>query len=284
MIAKFATLKFAGGELPARTIRARVSDESVDRQGDIVVAAGCDYSAFNKNPVVLYQHNPERPIARAKLFPGANFIDAEIAFPAPGISELSDSAYGLIKAGVLNGISIGFSPIQKSPLAGGGLKFEKWALLEISIVSVPANPNALVTQKAATSRNALAARLKAELDKAEIHHVKALDAHDAIKAGDLKPAEGLAQMRVAVEKARGHANTATLLANKLRKLPGAQSDERPDAELSFRPRGREASLAALDAADVGSAAHQSVEPLGGAHLVAKVRQEEHERMRRFYGA
>jgi hypothetical protein len=38
-------------------------------------------------------------------------------------------------------------PISYEPLRGCGLRFTKWDLVELSLVSVPANPNALVIER-----------------------------------------------------------------------------------------------------------------------------------------
>ena len=40
-------------ELEERTVRFKISSEVVDRDGDILIASGCDYSNFMNNPVVL---------------------------------------------------------------------------------------------------------------------------------------------------------------------------------------------------------------------------------------
>jgi phage head maturation protease len=71
-----------------------------------------------------------------------------INFAPKGVSEIADETCALAKAGVLNAVSIGFRPLKSEPLRTGGQKFTKWELLELSIVSVPANPSALIVQRA----------------------------------------------------------------------------------------------------------------------------------------
>jgi phage head maturation protease len=71
-----------------------------------------------------------------------------INFAPKGVLEIADETCALAKAGVLNAVSIGFRPLKSEPLRTGGQKFTKWELLELSIVSVPANPSALVVQRA----------------------------------------------------------------------------------------------------------------------------------------
>jgi hypothetical protein len=45
-------------------------------------------------------------------------------------------------------VSVGFDPIGVEPNGKGGYNFNKWELLELSIVSVPANPGATVFARA----------------------------------------------------------------------------------------------------------------------------------------
>jgi Caudovirus prohead serine protease len=45
-------------------------------------------------------------------------------------------------------VSVGFDPIEVEPNGKGGYNFNKWELLELSIVSVPANPGATVFARA----------------------------------------------------------------------------------------------------------------------------------------
>ena len=40
-------------EIGERTVRFKISSEVVDRDGDILIASGCDYSNFMNNPVIL---------------------------------------------------------------------------------------------------------------------------------------------------------------------------------------------------------------------------------------
>jgi hypothetical protein len=67
----------------------------------------------------------------------------------PGTSELADSVRKMIEQNVLRATSVGFEPKEQEPLNDkaspvyGPFRFKRQALLECSIVSVPANPNAV---------------------------------------------------------------------------------------------------------------------------------------------
>jgi phage head maturation protease len=82
-----------------------------------VVQEGLDLEPYLQKPVVLWGHDPEQPIARAI---SAELIDgqlmAQIQFAPEGISCKADEIYGLVKAGILNTVSIGFDPIDAQPI------------------------------------------------------------------------------------------------------------------------------------------------------------------------
>jgi HK97 family phage prohead protease len=141
-----------------RQIRVIVSTGDVDRAGDIVDPNGIDFTAYRKNPVILYQHDHDEPVARSVEIGLINGrVEALIQFPDPGASEKSDEVYNLIKAGVLNAISIGFIPLEAIALdpkePWGAKRYTKSEMLEASVVSVPCNSNALIVERTIASVN-----------------------------------------------------------------------------------------------------------------------------------
>jgi phage head maturation protease len=65
---------------------------------------------------------------------------------------MADEYCALAKSGVIKAVSVGFIPIVREPLRDGSFRFTKWELLELSLVSVPANPNALVIERSLGQR------------------------------------------------------------------------------------------------------------------------------------
>ena len=61
-------------------------------------------------------------------------------------------------------VSVGFQPVEATPRKGGGWDFIKSALHEVSVVAVPANPNALAIAKA--MKPEIASKLFVQLDSA----------------------------------------------------------------------------------------------------------------------
>lgn len=127
------------------TIHAIFSSTREDRHWD-VVKQEFDLSHFKKNPVFLDSHNYDSitaiigRVSRIKVEDGKLQGDIEFAMFTP----LGRHAYELAKEGYLNATSIGFIPKEFSE-KGEILKSE---LLEISAVSVPANPEALIENAA----------------------------------------------------------------------------------------------------------------------------------------
>jgi len=127
-----------------------ISTETVDRMGDIVRAAGCQFESYLKNPVVLLGHNyGDLPVAKTlelAIVPGAG-IRAKFQFPADGIYDRADQTRRLWDAGFINAASIGFNPLKSVNLEPnepwGAKEYVEWELLEWSIVVVPANQDAL---------------------------------------------------------------------------------------------------------------------------------------------
>ena len=136
-----------------RQVRVICSTASVDRAGDIVVQDGIDLTNYKANPVVLWQHDGGTPVAKAVDIGVQNGqLMATCEFPPEGTSAKADEIYGLIKAGVVNAVSIGFNPLDAEPLdkanpKRGPQKYIKTELAEFSFVSVPANAGALIVAR-----------------------------------------------------------------------------------------------------------------------------------------
>lgn len=140
----------AKAEAPAENRgRARISAETTDRMGDVVVAEGAQIENYLKNPVVLYAHDSRSlPVGRAtdlSIVKGEG-VDAEWEWAPHPEAQVVRSLW---EGGFLNATSIGFRPLTYEELEADDnawwppLKFLEWELLEFSIVPVPANQDAL---------------------------------------------------------------------------------------------------------------------------------------------
>jgi HK97 family phage prohead protease len=150
----------ASTEVNGTTFRAVISTDSVDRDGDVMVPQGMNSKDYERNPVLLWQHDPTAPIGKClSLKRGESAIEAEFELPhRPDGFEGNwrpDFVRELIKAGVLGAVSIGFMPMEggermatKGDVQRYGTDvrkvYSRWKLLEVSVVSVPANQDALI--------------------------------------------------------------------------------------------------------------------------------------------
>jgi HK97 family phage prohead protease len=146
----------------ARTIVATISTPVVDRDGDVVLPSGLDAKAFKKNPVVLFGHdNWSMPIGKVtRLRNPRSGVEATIKLAdrpeshPPTEEWVPDTILELFDQGILNAFSIGFivkdggwreATTRDVRQFGDNVRrvITNWELLELSVVPVPANQEAL---------------------------------------------------------------------------------------------------------------------------------------------
>jgi len=140
----------------SREVRVVASEESVDRYGDIVRASGWDLKHFKRNPVLLFAHDSRSPPIGmvSKVGVEGDKLIATAKFLPEGVYDFADTIWRIVKAGALRAVSVGFLPTEK-PIAIRdatnehitGFEFVGQELLELSVVPVPANPQALSLAK-----------------------------------------------------------------------------------------------------------------------------------------
>ena len=171
-----------------RTITGMATTPTPDRLGDIVEPAGAQF----KLPLpLLWQHDSAAPIGHvtaAKSSKDGIEITAKLARVAePGrLQERLDEAWQSIKAGLVQGLSIGFKSLEHSRIEGGGLRFLKWSWLELSAVTIPANAEASIT----TVRSLDTAQLAAHGKKARgvvYLNPPGASGHQQAQEGTMKP-------------------------------------------------------------------------------------------------
>jgi HK97 family phage prohead protease len=110
----------------------------VDSAGDLVYPDGVDTSGFEKNPIILFNHDMSFPIGKVTdlvIQDDGILIKAQITQ-----SDDNKVAYikDLIREGILKTFSIGFS-VQDEQATKGINHIKKWKLHEISVVTIPMN-------------------------------------------------------------------------------------------------------------------------------------------------
>jgi HK97 family phage prohead protease len=144
----------------SRVVRFTASTPTVDRYNTIVKSEGIDTTRFKANPQFLWAHDGygsllgvpsmDSVIGRIiswKASPSAFVVDAEFA-PA-SVNPRAQQALDLVRGKFLNSVSIGFIPKTWHEEVVDGRDttvFDSVELLEISLCSIPANPEAIASR------------------------------------------------------------------------------------------------------------------------------------------
>lgn len=143
------------------------SSEKPNRHGDIIDQDGWETGNWEKNPVILWDHNHSLPpIGRGialqkKAKPKQLVFDVEFAE-----TPLANEIRALVEQGFIKGVSVGFVPQEVEPVDPkddswfAPRRYKKQELLELSIVNIPANPHTLIL-----NRMNVAQHLGADLSK-----------------------------------------------------------------------------------------------------------------------
>lgn len=120
---------------------AVASTAVVDRHGEIVSVDGWNLKNFKKNPILLWGHDHYEPaIGTAKNIRVEGVgKKARLLFEPVfhDFTETSKALKRMVEEKIINSFSVGFRPLEVD-----GNKYTSQELLEISLVNVPANPDA----------------------------------------------------------------------------------------------------------------------------------------------
>lgn len=141
-----ALLKASADAEGQKTYTFLASNDTLDRQGEVVTTDGWELANYQRNPVVLDGHDYrsiENVIGRAVALRSTDDgLEADIVFNQSPKGQL---ATALVEGGDVRAVSVGFMSIEmavpqdrKEPV-----RHTKKELMEISLVPVPANPDAL---------------------------------------------------------------------------------------------------------------------------------------------
>lgn len=185
----------AGAEATGdRKRRFVLSDESVDRYNTIFKLDGWELENFSRNPVVLWCHDHRSlPLGKASVSKAAGQLVAEVEFFDDTTNPDASRVMKMVDAGVM-GVSVGARVLESEydleresedeweNWISPPLNFTRSELLEMSIVNVPGNANALPMRSA-------------ELD--ELRLMTQAVAYRASQATDLKPNREAKALRAA---------------------------------------------------------------------------------------
>lgn len=149
----------------SRTITGVATTPKIDSYGDIVEPMGVQY----RGPVNLFlYHDKTKPVGNVS-FGKATKDGIPFSAKLPDVKEEGtvrervNEAWHSLKYKLLQAVSIGFQPIEYSYLDNsGGVRFSAWEMLELSLVGVPANPDAMIqTVKSAGMTDAIVREIRA---------------------------------------------------------------------------------------------------------------------------
>ena len=144
-----------------RTVEFVASDSSVDSYGTVLPVDKWDLSRYQRNGIVGYMHDvygeswtksadPDDVIGKGEAFVEDDQLIVRITFEPKDLNERADKIFRKVQFGTLNAVSVGFVPTKKGHMGDeergedpkvyyyGGME-----LLEVSIVNIPSNANAL---------------------------------------------------------------------------------------------------------------------------------------------
>ena len=162
-----------------RTLTFVASDGTRDAAGTVLNQENWSLKRYEKNPIIGYQHevyggwdssDPDNIIGKARVYVEDGVLLAEITFETKDINEKAEKIYKKLLFGSLNAVSVGFLPIGKGSWGKGDeaidgsnptYYYAGQELLEISVVNIPSNPNA-VRRAMEYEQNELKALMEAE--------------------------------------------------------------------------------------------------------------------------
>jgi HK97 family phage major capsid protein/HK97 family phage prohead protease len=131
-----------------RTFSGIATTPDLDRQGHTVDPLGASFT----NPLpLLWQHDAARPIGTVTFFPptkeGIAFEAFMPTIDEPGtLKDRIDEAWQSIKNEIVRGVSIGFRVLEDGieRLKNGTLNLRRTEIVELSLVTIPANVHASI--------------------------------------------------------------------------------------------------------------------------------------------
>lgn len=219
------TVKAVDGE--QRIIRGIASTPSPDRMGDVVEPLGAKF----KTPMpLLWQHQHDKPVGHVTFAqPNKDGIPFEAKLASidePGaLKDRVDEAWQSVKSGLVTAVSIGFQAIDGAyeRLKDGGLRFKEWEWLELSLVTIPANSEASITQIKAIDSQLRAASGQTQKGVVRLDTPAGASATSFKKTSTPKPEEGT-HMNIA-EQIKSFENSRAAKAARLEEIMSKAAEE-----------------------------------------------------------
>jgi len=194
------------------------SDGTRDAAGTVLNPKGWDLRRFNKNGIIGYQHkvygswegtdNPDNVIGKGQAYIKEDRLMVDVEFEPAEINPLAEKIYQKLLFGSLNAVSVGFVPVGKGAWGEGQealtgdnptYYYAGQELLEVSVVNIPANPNATKKSYIQESIDAEMERLRSEVKAEPAPDPQPAPEPEPAPASDPAPSE---EEKKAIEAAR----------------------------------------------------------------------------------
>lgn len=148
-------------------IEGVASTPTPDRMGDSVEPMGAKF----KTPMpLLWQHDASKPVGLMTFAkPDKNGIPFKAELPKIKeeglLKQRVDEAIQSLKYKLVSAVSIGFKIMEDGYdiMESGGLRIKEWEWLELSLVTIPANSEAVLSAVKSLDREAMSASGRKEL-------------------------------------------------------------------------------------------------------------------------
>ena len=136
----------------------RASTNDIDRHGTIINPMGIKTDNYDRNPVFVWGHDAyggnsppalENVLGRVVEYTKSDdAFDIGVRWATEAENPRATMAKNMVRGGILNAVSIGFIPnqdkIATKDVDGKDIPvYDETELVEVSLVTVPANPNAV---------------------------------------------------------------------------------------------------------------------------------------------
>ena len=174
-----------------RMVEFVASTNSVDSYGTVLPVDKWDLSRYEKNGVVGYQHDiywsddPDNVIGRGEAFVDGDALVIRIFFEPADINPKAEKVFRKVLFGSINAVSVGFDPTahghwgdERKGENPDVYYFDGQQLLEVSVVNVPSNPDAV-------KRSIAEERALHEQDRKPAEPKKEIESEEEAKAAEL---------------------------------------------------------------------------------------------------
>lgn len=142
----YSVLEIKAVDDEQRVITGIATTPEPDRVGDIVEPLGAKFAA---EIPLLWQHRHDSPVGIARFGKptkkGIPFTATIARLSESGpLTDLVDMAWQSVKAKLVRGVSIGFRALKYDLMSEGGIRFNETEIIELSLVTIPANASATI--------------------------------------------------------------------------------------------------------------------------------------------